>query len=114
MSRGYQTYGTFQYIFRMDGRFVICVNVFVCVFYELRIILTDNTLFLLGGSISVLLSKYGPFEEAILISYAQQILQGVAYLHQHQVIHRDIKGNSSDEKGNKIQYFFLSECQPLA
>ena len=45
-----------------------------------------------GGSITNLLSKYGAFDEKIVISYTHQILQGVAYLHQNQVIHRDIKG----------------------
>lgn len=45
-----------------------------------------------GGSITNLLKKYGPFDEKIVISYTRQILQGVAYLHQNQVIHRDIKG----------------------
>ena len=46
----------------------------------------------LGGSITKLLKKYGAFDEKIVISYTRQILQGVAYLHQNQVIHRDIKG----------------------
>ena len=48
--------------------------------------------FLVGGSITKLLTKYGPFDENIVISYTRQILQGVGYLHQNQVIHRDIKG----------------------
>ena len=48
--------------------------------------------FLVGGSITNLLTKYGPFDEKIVISYTRQILQGVGYLHQNQVIHRDIKG----------------------
>ena len=48
----------------------------------------------LGGSITNLLGKYGPFDEKIVISYTRQILQGVAYLHQNQVIHRDIKGST--------------------
>lgn len=52
-----------------------------------------SRVFLLGGSITNLLKKYGPFDEKIVISYTRQILQGVAYLHQNQVIHRDIKGN---------------------
>ena len=48
-----------------------------------------------GGSITKLLQRYGPFDERIVISYSKQVLQGVAYLHQNQVIHRDIKGQPS-------------------
>lgn len=65
--------------------------------------LTDFIKTCLGGSISSLLSKYGAFEESTLIRYTRQILQGVAYLHLNQVIHRDIKGNAEHDK----PYFFV-------
>ena len=45
-----------------------------------------------GGSISSLLQKYGPFSEDLVKIYARQILDGLEYLHIHNVIHRDIKG----------------------
>ena len=48
--------------------------------------------FFLGGSLAKLLSTHGPLEEKVAISYTQQITRGVAYLHEHHVIHRDIKG----------------------
>ena len=47
----------------------------------------------LGDSISCLLLKYGAFDEVLVIRYFQQILRAVAYIHEHGIIHRDIKGN---------------------
>ncbi|XP_077981126.1 mitogen-activated protein kinase kinase kinase 1-like [Glandiceps talaboti] len=45
-----------------------------------------------GGSVSSLLERYGAFQEAVIIRYTKQILHGIAYLHENQVIHRDLKG----------------------
>ncbi|XP_057863081.2 mitogen-activated protein kinase kinase kinase YODA isoform X2 [Cryptomeria japonica] len=45
-----------------------------------------------GGSIHKLLQEYGKFEEPIIRSYSRQILAGLAYLHQKNTVHRDIKG----------------------
>ena len=45
-----------------------------------------------GGSIAKLLSKYGKFKESLVRLYSKQILEGLEYLHSHNVIHRDIKG----------------------
>ena len=45
-----------------------------------------------GGSINVLLKKYGRFNENLIRIYVKHILQGLDYLHAHNVVHRDIKG----------------------
>ncbi|XP_030133938.4 mitogen-activated protein kinase kinase kinase 19 isoform X1 [Taeniopygia guttata] len=61
--------------------------------------LEDNILsifmeFVPGGSISSILNRFGPLPEVVLRKYTKQILQGVAYLHDNCVVHRDIKGNN--------------------
>ncbi|NWX39567.1 M3K19 kinase, partial [Steatornis caripensis] len=61
--------------------------------------LEDNILsifmeFVPGGSISSIIDRFGPLPEVVLCKYTKQILQGVAYLHDNCVVHRDIKGNN--------------------
>ncbi|NXM00787.1 M3K19 kinase, partial [Tyrannus savana] len=50
--------------------------------------------FVPGGSISSVISRFGPLPEVVLCRYTRQILQGVAYLHANRVVHRDIKGSN--------------------
>ncbi|KAH9294084.1 hypothetical protein KI387_040710, partial [Taxus chinensis] len=45
-----------------------------------------------GGSIHKLLQEFGKFDEPIIRSYSRQILAGLAYLHNKNTVHRDIKG----------------------
>eukprot|EP00062_Callorhinchus_milii_P011367 gi/632957369/ref/XP_007894439.1/ PREDICTED: mitogen-activated protein kinase kinase kinase 19 [Callorhinchus milii] len=50
--------------------------------------------FVPGGSIASVINRFGPLPEAVFCMYTKQIVQGVGYLHENRVIHRDIKGNN--------------------
>ncbi|KAL6047137.1 Four and a half LIM domains protein 1-like [Balamuthia mandrillaris] len=45
-----------------------------------------------SGSLNSTMKKYGVFPESLLVLYVAQVLQGLAYLHDMNVVHRDIKG----------------------
>ena len=57
--------------------------------------------FLPGGTIHNLVNTLGPLPESRVKMYTKQLLAGLVYLHQHRVIHRDIKGANLllDNKG---------------
>jgi len=44
--------------------------------------------FVPGGSIANVLARFGALEEEVFCNYTKQILEGVEYLHQNNVIHR--------------------------
>ncbi|KAJ9470356.1 Mitogen-activated protein kinase kinase kinase 2 [Diplonema papillatum] len=48
--------------------------------------------FVPGGSIASLLSQFGSLSEATCRNYTRQILYALEYLHQNNVVHRDVKG----------------------
>lgn len=69
-----------QYI----GTKVDSVNGYVYIFQE----------WVPGGSVASLLEKFGPFQIGVVQSYTRQILLGLQYLHQNEIVHRDIKGGN--------------------
>ncbi|KAF4591614.1 MAP kinase kinase kinase Ste11 [Ophiocordyceps camponoti-floridani] len=65
-----------------------------------------------GGSVQTMLNSYGALPEPLVRSFVRQILTGLSYLHDRDIIHRDIKGANIlvDNKGTiKISDFGISK-----
>ena len=50
--------------------------------------------FVPGGSLKSLLLKYNSLEEDVIEKYARQLLKGLSYLHEHGIVHRDLKSGN--------------------
>ena len=50
--------------------------------------------FVEGKSLDVHIKKWGVYDEALIKKYTRQLLQALAYCHDHRVTHRDIKGKN--------------------
>ncbi len=65
-----------------------------------------------GGSVDALLRKYGAFSIEVIQSYMSQTLEGLNYLHDNDIMHRDIKGSNilvNDEGIVKLADFGASK-----
>ncbi|XP_065069659.1 mitogen-activated protein kinase kinase kinase 1-like isoform X2 [Rhopilema esculentum] len=58
-----------------------------------------------GGSLSRLLSRFGAFQNTVILKYTRQILMALAYLHDYGCLHRDIKGANilADSTGQVVK-----------
>ncbi|KAF7350038.1 STE11-like protein [Mycena venus] len=65
-----------------------------------------------GGSVTALLRNYGAFEEPLVKNFVRQILEGLNYLHERDIIHHDLKGTNiliDNNGGVKISDFGISK-----
>lgn len=74
---------------RLNSKYV--VNYLGCQLSEDRMGLDIFLEYMPGGSIASLISRFGKFHESLAATYTRQVLLGLAYLHQHNIVHRDIK-----------------------
>ncbi|XP_076823538.1 mitogen-activated protein kinase kinase kinase 2-like [Clavelina lepadiformis] len=58
--------------------------------------------FMAGGSVKDEIKAYGAITEQVTCKYARQILEGLVYIHEYHIVHRDIKGANvlRDSSGN--------------
>mmetsp|Transcript_47019 Transcript_47019/g.73592 ORF Transcript_47019/g.73592 Transcript_47019/m.73592 type:complete len:301 (-) Transcript_47019:281-1183(-) len=47
-----------------------------------------------GGSVAELVERFGKLDESVIRKYTREVLEGLQYLHERGIIHRDIKGQN--------------------
>ena len=47
-----------------------------------------------GGCLNQLLHRFGRFSESVICNYTRQIANGITFLHENGILHRDLKGKS--------------------
>lgn len=52
---------------------------------------TELFVFHRSGNLSQHLAKFGQFQEPVIRNYTKQLLEGLQYLHENHILHRDIK-----------------------
>jgi Protein kinase domain len=65
-----------------------------------------------AGSVTNMLSKFGPFPSTVVRNYLIQVLHGLQFLHMNHIMHRDIKGSNilvSDDGIVKLADFGASK-----
>ena len=55
-----------------------------------------------GGSIKQLLKKFGFFEEKLIKIYIKQILEGLSFLHENDIVHKNLVSSNILVDGNGI------------
>ncbi len=63
--------------------------------------------FVPGGSLASILARFGALEEEVFCYYTRQILEGIAYLHMNNVIHRLVIKYYLVLQGNWIAISFI-------
>ena len=76
-----------SWIFQVTRFFVHSIRVFLSPFCEV-----DGVRYCENGSLHSICKNFGKFPENLVALYINQVLQGLVYLHEQGVIHRDIKG----------------------
>jgi len=57
--------------------------------------LSDSDTAVLQGSVKDQIREYGPLSENVTRRYSRQVLEGLSYLHELLIVHRDVKGQMS-------------------
>lgn len=86
LSHGYICHRVNNIVSRLFFNFLTSVG--LCLIYQFEDKLYIYLEYVSGGSIHKLLQDYGAFKEPLICNYTRQILQGLAFLHSTNTVHR--------------------------